>query len=183
MDVYNYIQLKKLIGEDVINSLGQKYGKVHDFIISPEGGRVLALIMATDGFLGTRLGADYTAIPWHGVRVNPNSHTVSCSIDKAIIEDAPEFKLEHLREGRREAFNQLYDYYGIERIYEKMPREKQPMKPGVQQGQDVGERNPTNEGSYQITQNYPEEKDTKEEVDYDKIKGVSQQKKGSSQHK
>lgn len=179
MDIYNYIQLKKLIGEDVINSLGQKYGKVHDFIISAEAGQVLALVMATDGFLGTRLGADYTVIPWNGIEVNPNSHTVRCSIDKVIIEDAPEFNLSQLREGRREAFDKLYDYYGIEKVYEKMPREKQPMKPGAKQGQDVGERNPSNEGSYQITQNYPREKDTKDEVNYDKIKGISQQKKGS----
>jgi sporulation protein YlmC with PRC-barrel domain len=176
MDVFHYIELKKLIGQKVINSLGNDYGKVYDLLISPGSRRVLAVIMAVDGFLNTSMGAEYVAIPWQGIELNPNSQTVSCSLDKATIAAAPHFDLDKLRKGKQAEFERLYSYYGYDMIWGAAAKEALPPKPYVRQGRDVGERSPSAEGSHQITKHYPgpEGSQTRREASFDKMKGLGE---------
>jgi sporulation protein YlmC with PRC-barrel domain len=160
-----------IIGQPVHNSLAQEYGKVSDIIFSAQHMRAVAMVVEVGGFLG--MGADHFVLPWEKVNINPNTFRVLVEADRKTIEDTPLVDFDDLRKGNMEALSLVYSYYGVEAFWEKQ-QDDEPDRQYYRAGEDLGERLPSNEGSYQITDQYPGQRESKlrEESDYDKIKGV-----------
>lgn len=174
MNFQNYAYISEIIGQPVKNSLGQDYGKVSDIIFSANQRRAIAIVVQKGGFLG--VGADYFVLPWQMLQVNPNTKQVLVEADRKTIEDTPLVDLDKIKEGDFEAISLVFNYYGIDRIWEQPTDEPAPMDQNYNRGEDTGERLPSNEGSYQITQQYPGQGEShiREEADYDKIKGMGE---------
>ncbi len=177
MNFQDYSYISDIIGKPVQNSLGQEYGKVSDIILSAVHRRAVAIVVQKGGFLG--LGADYFVLPWSNLQVNPNTNRILVEADRKTIEDAPLVALDKIKEGDLETLNLVFSYYGADEFWKEPSKEAETMHQNYEAGEDLGERLPENEGSYQITQQYPGQRDShiREEADYDKIKGMGESNK------
>jgi hypothetical protein len=94
--------------------------------------------------------------------------------DRKTIEDAPLLDLDKLKAGDPESLNIMFNYYGIEEFRKQTSEEEETYDQNYRAGEDLGERRPSNEGSYQITQDYPDqhESNTRQEANFDKMKGI-----------
>jgi sporulation protein YlmC with PRC-barrel domain len=174
MNYQNYSYISDLIGKPVQNSLAQEYGHVSDVILSASHRRVVAVVVAKGGFLG--MGADHFILPWQMLQVNPNTLKVMVEADRKTIEDAPLVDIDKVRAGDYDTLSLLFSYFGVDEFWKQPSNEAETYDQNYKSGEDLGERLPSNEGSHQITKHYPgpEGSHTKDEVNYDKIKGVSQ---------
>lgn len=175
MEIKNYAEASEIKGKKVKDTLGHDYGKVRDILFSPGHRKAVLVVISTSGLFRN----DYTVLPFQALRVNPNTQDVMVEIDKQTIMDAPQVDLDLLREGRREELEKVFSYYGYERFWQEDTNEAQPLHKWYKSGENSGERHPENEGSYQITKDYPGPGDSniQEEADYDKIKGLPKDKK------
>lgn len=173
MELLNYAGVSELIGKDVNDALGHSYGTVSDILFSSQHRRAIMAVINTGGLFS----GGHTVIPFQALTVNPNTQAIMVEIDKQTVQDAPDFDLELLRGGKREEFYKVYNYYGFENVWESASDEGEPMHQWHQSGENTGERDPENEGSYQITKQYPGPKGsrTANEADYDKMKGLPKQ--------
>lgn len=177
MNFQDYSYITDIIGKPVQNSLGEEYGKVSDIIISAAHRRAVALVIQKGGFLG--IGADYFVLPWDKVQVNPNTKRVLAEADRKTIEDAPLVELEKVRAGDADTLNLIFGYYGVDAFWKQPDEEAETPHQNYEAGEDLGERLPENEGSHQITQHYPGQREshTRQETNYDKMKGLRERDK------
>lgn len=175
MELINYAAGSELIGQKVTDSLGHDYGKVTDILFSSAQRRALAVVINTGGLYSK----DSLVIPFQAIQVNPNTQHLTTEINKETVKEAPMVDMEKLRAGNEEEFIQLYNYYGYEDVWAEPSQEAAPLHENNQSGDDTGEHHPANEGSYQITQQNPgpQGSNTKEEVNYNKMKGLPEENK------
>lgn len=79
-----------LKGMTVKNVLDETLGQVVDVVLDVESGRIVAVIMATGGFLGT--GDELSAVPPTALRMNPGGDALLLGASKALLRNAPHFK-------------------------------------------------------------------------------------------
>src|SRR5437667_6000629 len=101
----------KLIGKTVYSSDNQKLGKIENFVVDLESGRIIYAVVGT-GVLGV-VGKDYAVAP--GIFTDVRGDTIHINVDKQKFTGAPEFtkdidKPEQL--GQASFANQLYQYFG-----------------------------------------------------------------------
>ena len=172
MERLYYAGDSEIIGQTVIDSVGNDYGKVSDILFSSEHKKPIVALISTNGYFNK----DYIALPFQALRVNPNTKKVMVEIDSQTIQDAPPVDRSALKNGEKDALFRIFSYYGYENVVkENSSAEAEPQNQSYKEGENTGERHPTNEGSYEITKQYPSGKDhnsIQEEVDYDKIKGI-----------
>ena len=175
MELLDYAASNELIGQKVTDSLGHDYGKVIDILFSSAHRRALAVVIDTGGLYSS----DSLVLPFQAIQINPNTRHISHGINKQTLDGAPMIDLEKLRAGNDEELIRLYNYYGYEDVWKEPTQEAAPLHENNRGGDDTGEHHPANEGSYQITQQYPGPKGshTKEEVDYNKMKGLPKENK------
>lgn len=175
MELLDYAASSELIGKKITDSIGHDYGKVTDIIFSSAQRRALAVLIDTGGAYST----DSLVLPFQAIAINPNTRHIKHEIDKQTLDGAPMIDIEKVRAGNEDELIRLYNYYGYEEIWKKPAQEAAPLHENNRSGDDTGPQNPTNEGSYQITQQYPGPKgsNTEEEVDFNKIKGLPKENK------
>ncbi|AHM61990.1 antigen [Flammeovirgaceae bacterium 311] len=173
MNYQNYANISDIIGKPVQNSLAQEYGHVSDVIVSASHRRVVAVVVEKGGFLG--MGADHFILPWQMLQVNPNTLKVLVEADRKTIEDAPLIDIAKVSDGDYDSLSLIFSYYGVDEFWKAPSQDAETYEQNYRSGEDLGERLPSNEGSHQITKHYPgqEGSQTKDEVNYDKIKGIS----------
>jgi sporulation protein YlmC with PRC-barrel domain len=76
-------------GTHVHNFAGEDLGKVDDFVINFETGRIAYVAVSQGGFLG--IGDKLFAVPWELFSVRPESRELFLDIDKQLLLDAPGF--------------------------------------------------------------------------------------------
>jgi len=101
----------KLIGKTVYSSDNQKLGKIDNFVVDLESGRVIYAVVGT-GVFGVG-GKDYAVAP--GIFTDVRGDTIHINLDKQKFTGAPEFtkdidKPEQL--GQSTFANQVYQYFG-----------------------------------------------------------------------
>lgn len=175
MELIHYAAGSELMGQNVTDSLGHNHGKVTDILFSSAQGKALAVVIQA----GSLYSNESLVIPFQSLQVNPNTRHLTTEIHEETIKAAPVVDMERLRSGNQEAFTQLYNYYGYEDVWTEPTQEAPPFHQSNQSSDDTGEHHPSNEGSYQITQQNPgpEGSNTKEEVNYNKIKGLPEENK------
>lgn len=178
MELLNYATSSEIIGQSVTDTLGHDYGTLKDIFFSPTHKKAVAAIISTEGLFSN----DYIVLPFEALRINPNTQHITVEIDKQTVQDAPHLELDLLREGNREELDKIYTYYGYGKLGDANKEEDPPLHQSYQEGENTAERRHENEGSYQETQQYPGspgggESNFKDEVNYDKIKGLPKDKK------
>jgi len=97
-------------GAMVRNFAGETLGKVDEFVLDFDTGRVAYVIVSVGGFLG--IGDKLFAVPWEYFSVRPDEHTLYVDIDKQMLLDAPNFERNRWPEMTDEAWaNQIHRHY------------------------------------------------------------------------
>jgi sporulation protein YlmC with PRC-barrel domain len=81
----------KIIGTEIVDSSGQKLGKVEDLAIDLRNGRIVEVIIATGGILS--IDEHYSAVPPELLAVDPAEKTLKLNGDKERFQRAPAFKI------------------------------------------------------------------------------------------
>jgi len=105
-----------LIGDDVRNSAGEDLGKIEDFMIDLDSGRIAYAVLSFGGFLG--MGDKLFAIPWQSLEVDLDEKCFRFDVDKETLEKAPGFDKDNWPETQDyEIVTTVYDYYGVDNPY------------------------------------------------------------------
>jgi sporulation protein YlmC with PRC-barrel domain len=79
-----------VVGTSVMNSSGEKVGKVSELVIDPKEGRITEAVVSFGGFMG--LGQKSVAVPWHELTLSPASKTFTLAMEKEELEKAPDWE-------------------------------------------------------------------------------------------
>lgn len=160
---------KELIGQEVTDSLGKSYGTIKDILFTPGQQKAVVALVSPGG-----ISSETIPLPFQALRVNPNTQHVTAELNSDTVENAPEVDINRLHKGDREEVNKIFTYYGYEKLGKEENKEGEPLHQNYHSGHDVGDHDPAAEGSYEITKQYPGQKNsnTKEEVDFNKMKGL-----------
>ena len=80
----------KLMGTSVNNLQAEKLGKVENLLVDLPSGRIVAIILASGGFLG--MGEELSAVPPTALRFNTDRDTLQLDASKEMLSSAPHFK-------------------------------------------------------------------------------------------
>jgi sporulation protein YlmC with PRC-barrel domain len=80
----------KLMGTPVNNLQDEKLGKVENILVDLPSGRVVAVIVASGGFLG--MGDELSAVPPTALRFTSDRETLQLDATKELLSSSPHFK-------------------------------------------------------------------------------------------
>ncbi len=101
-----------LIGNEVRNRQGEELGKVEDFMLDLETGRVAYAVLSFGGFLG--LGNKLFAVPWSAFTLDSPKHAFLLDVAKERLEEAPGFDKDHWPDVvDAEARTRIFAFYGV----------------------------------------------------------------------
>jgi sporulation protein YlmC with PRC-barrel domain len=85
----NQVLAAKILGMDVVNSAGEKIGKVEDVLLD-KSGQISGLVLKSGGVLG--MGGKSVAVAWTDVAAAENAEAVTIDLTPEQIDAAPEFQ-------------------------------------------------------------------------------------------
>jgi sporulation protein YlmC with PRC-barrel domain len=77
-------------GARVRNFAGEDLGKVDDFVVDFDSGRIAFVVVSVGGFLG--IGDRLFAVPWELVSTRTDEHEFYLDVEKQMLLDAPDFE-------------------------------------------------------------------------------------------
>ncbi len=100
-----------LTGDAVYDANGERLGKIEEFMIDLETGRIGYAVLSLGGFLG--LGEKFFAIPWEALRLDIESHDFVLDVDKTLLKNAPGFDKDDWPDFADRCWGAgIYGYYG-----------------------------------------------------------------------
>lgn len=115
MNIINLAPSSKMISGKVTDKLGEPYGHITDLLVDPANGKVAMAVLSYGGVLG--MGNTTRLIPWEALQMNPNTFDFQISIDKKILEDAPEADARDVTDYKK--LTDIFKYYGVPAYWEK----------------------------------------------------------------
>jgi sporulation protein YlmC with PRC-barrel domain len=82
-----------LEGDEVVNTQGEKLGKIDEIMLDVPRGRIAYAVMSSGGFLG--MGDKLFALPWSSLTLDTVRKCFVMDADKARFEKAPGFDKDH----------------------------------------------------------------------------------------
>lgn len=111
LDQPRVLSASTLAGDAVVNNQGDKLGKIEEFMIDLDLGRIAYAVLSFGGFLG--LGEKLFAIPWEAFRLDTEKHEFILGVDKSILKNAPGFDKSNWPDFADRAWGAgIYGYYG-----------------------------------------------------------------------
>ena len=102
-----------LIGNDVRNRRDEDLGKVEDFMLDLETGRVAYVVLSSGGFLG--VGNKLFAVPWNAFTLDSPRHAFILDVSKERLREAPGFDKSHWPDVvDAESRARIFSFYGVE---------------------------------------------------------------------
>jgi sporulation protein YlmC with PRC-barrel domain len=100
-----------LSGDKVHNAQGENLGKIEDFLLDMDTGRIAYAVLSFDGALN---GSDKLfAVPPEALRLDADNKCFVINVDKKTLENAPGFDKDHWPNFADRSFGtQIYSYYG-----------------------------------------------------------------------
>ena len=109
---------KTLIGNAIKNNQGQSLGKVDDFMLDLEGGRVAYAVVNYGGVMG--MGNKLLAVPWNAFELDTNDHTFILNIDREVLSSAEGFdKKNWPNAADRDWGQRTHQHYGTQPYWEE----------------------------------------------------------------
>ncbi|HLA75208.1 MAG TPA: PRC-barrel domain-containing protein [Gammaproteobacteria bacterium] len=107
----NVLSVSTLMDDPVHNTAGEDLGKIEDFMIDLDEGRIAYAVLSFGGFLG--MGDKLFAIPWSALTIDADEHAFVLDVDKDTLENAPGFDKDNWPDmADRRWGEQVYSYYG-----------------------------------------------------------------------
>jgi len=106
------LSAKTLMGSRVVNPKGDNLGKIEDFVLEPEDGRVSFAILSFGGFLG--MGEKLFAVPLQAMKPSTREdRTFLLDVDKEKLKNAPGFEKDRWPDLSDRTFGTtVYTFYG-----------------------------------------------------------------------
>lgn len=82
-----------LTGNPVMNSAGEKLGKVEAIMLDVPSGRIAYAVLSHGGFLG--MGDKLFAIPWQAMKLDTRKKCFVLDLPSEVLRDAPGFDKNH----------------------------------------------------------------------------------------
>ena len=106
-----------LIGDNVVNTLGEDLGEIKEIMLDVSSGRVAYAVLSSGGFLG--IGDKLFAIPWSALKLDPANKRFVLDIAKERLKNAPGFDKDHWPSMADPTWaSTLHDYYGSRPYWE-----------------------------------------------------------------
>ena len=100
-----------LIGDKIVNGHGEDLGKLEDFMIDLETGRVRYAVLSFGGFLG--LGGKLFAVPFESLQVDGENECLILDVPKERLETAPGFDEDDWPDTAQPEWQlEVYEFYG-----------------------------------------------------------------------
>ncbi len=113
----------EMIGEEVVNHKGEKLGKISEFAVDADRGKVAYAVLETGGVLG--IGEKYHAIPWKAINYRPdvdkkaNDEKFVMRVEKDRIKQAEGFDKDHWPNMADQQWaRSLHSYYDADPYWE-----------------------------------------------------------------
>ncbi|HEX3799922.1 MAG TPA: PRC-barrel domain-containing protein [Verrucomicrobiae bacterium] len=104
---------RKVIGSTVYDSQNEKVGKVENFVIDLQSGRIVEVVLESGGFLG--IHDQYTAVPPQSVRYNTGDSRITMDVTRDSLQSSPHFRDQDWETANQpERINDIYRSYHVE---------------------------------------------------------------------
>ncbi|MGH7556707.1 MAG: PRC-barrel domain-containing protein [Gemmatimonadota bacterium] len=101
-----------LTGDKVVNSQGEDLGKIEEFMLDLENGRIRYAVLSFGGFLG--MGDRLFAIPPEALRLDTENEQLVLDLDRSRLENAPGFDRDNWPSTHENDWQvEVYDFYGF----------------------------------------------------------------------
>lgn len=110
-DQREFLPAQEIKDMSIMNLEGEDLGKVEEFFIDLEYGRVAYALVSFGGFLG--MGGKVHAIPWQAFSWSPQGTKLVLNIDKQSLKDSPGFdRLNYQELSDRQWVAGVFKYFG-----------------------------------------------------------------------
>ncbi len=82
-----------LLGNDVVNKLGEDLGEIKEFMIDMGSGKLAYAVLSFGGLLG--MGDKLFAVPWEALTLDTDNKRFTLDASKTALKDAPGFDKDH----------------------------------------------------------------------------------------
>jgi sporulation protein YlmC with PRC-barrel domain len=107
----NAFMVENIIGSKVINLKGETLGKIDNFVVDIDTGRIVYAVLDSGGFLG--IGEKLFPVPWRSLAVLPSEGIFFLNQSKEQMEKAPAFDRKNLPDmGDMRWGANVFKYYG-----------------------------------------------------------------------
>jgi sporulation protein YlmC with PRC-barrel domain len=141
----DFLSASTLKGDKVVNAAGEDLGKIEDFMIDLQAGRVAYAVLSFGGFLG--MGSKFFAFPWQALRLRLHEHAFMLDVPRDVLERAEGFEKDNWPL-THDALFRTYNYYGYQPYWQTGATERTGL-PGemgsertTSMGSTVGRENP-----------------------------------------
>ncbi len=107
----DFLSAGTLKGDKVVNTAGEDIGKIEEFMIDLQDGKVGYVVVSHGGILG--LGDKLFAIPWQAFTLKIHEHAFVLNVSKETFDNAEGFDKDNWPLTREE-LSRTYSYYGYQ---------------------------------------------------------------------
>lgn len=102
-----------LLNNPVVNNQSEELGKIEEFMIDLNNGRIAYVVLSFGGVLG--LGDKFFAIPWEALKLDTEKHQFILNLDKDKIDSAEGFDKDDWPDMTSTEWGEkIFDFYGYE---------------------------------------------------------------------
>lgn len=84
-----FMVMSETTGNEVVNNAGENLGKIEEFVVDQENGRIAYALLSFGGFLG--VGNKWFAIPWEALKPSLHDKKFILNVDKEMLKSASGF--------------------------------------------------------------------------------------------
>jgi sporulation protein YlmC with PRC-barrel domain len=107
----NVWSIDTLSGDTVVNSAGENLGKIEDFMLDVESGRIRYAVLSFGGVLG--IGNKWFAVPPEALTLDAANHRLILDVERERLENAPGFDKNDWPDFADATLGrEIYGYYG-----------------------------------------------------------------------
>ncbi|HEY3204431.1 MAG TPA: PRC-barrel domain-containing protein [Thermoanaerobaculia bacterium] len=106
-----------LTGNAVRNSQGERLGKIEDFMLDLETGRIAYCVLSFGGFLG--MGDKLFAVPWNAMTLDMVNHEFILDVPQERLKQAPGFDKDNWPDiSDRQWGSRVFAFYNVAPYWE-----------------------------------------------------------------
>jgi sporulation protein YlmC with PRC-barrel domain len=107
----NVLSVDTLSGDTVVNSAGENLGKIEDFMLDVESGRIRYAVLSFGGVLG--IGNKWFAVPPEALTLDAANQRLILDVERERLENAPGFDKNDWPDFADPTLGrEIYGYYG-----------------------------------------------------------------------
>ncbi len=106
-----------LKNEKVVNAAGEDLGRIEDYMIDLNNGRIAYCVLSFGGFLG--MGDKLFAVPWSALTLDTENKCFILNVDKETLKKAPGFDKDNWPDMTSPEFGTgVYSFYKVTPYWE-----------------------------------------------------------------